>query len=72
MASAGTKCETIQWIDTLEEMPDDDLTVLIWSESSDQGVWIGYRDADDWRFADGAKCLELVTHWAALPDGPGS
>jgi hypothetical protein len=62
--------ETIKWIDTLEQLPDDDLTVLIWSASSDQGVWIGYMDADEWRFVDGSKCLELVTHWAELPKGP--
>ena len=63
-------CETVTWVDTLVAMPDDDLTVLIWSASSDQGVWIGYRDVDDWRFVDGARCLELVTHWAKLPEGP--
>ena len=59
--------ETIKWISVDDEMPDDEMTVLI---AGDELVWIAYHDAGDWIFDNGSKCTQRVTHWAEMPEGP--
>lgn len=57
------------WKRVEDEMPDSDLTVMIYHAEEDEPVWLGYHDGDTWRTVDGAQCL--VSHWMDLPAGPG-
>ena len=59
----------ITWINVDQELPDDDLVVLVFIETSDE-VWIGYKDGDDWRGTDAHPFVGTVTHWAEMPEGP--
>lgn len=62
--------QTIQWVDTQTELPDDDQTVLI--ALIDGEVWTGYRDAGQWRYVSGDPIHATVTYWAAFPPPPAS
>ena len=58
----------IRWIPVAEELPDDDQTVLI---ADSESVEIGFLDGPNgWRFDNGARVTEAVTHWAELPEPP--
>jgi hypothetical protein len=66
--------ETIVWIATLDELPDEGVTVLLFTEGDGEPVWPGYFDEATahgyiWRSADGSE-IENVTHWAEMPAGP--
>ena len=67
--------ETINWIATINELPDEGVTVLLFMEGEGEPVWPGYFDEATahgyiWRSADGSE-VENVTHWAEMPAGPG-
>lgn len=64
--------ETICWIDATEQLPDEDLIVLIRTTSTTEPVWLGYLDAGHWRNADGMLTADTVTHWADMLEGPQS
>jgi len=63
-------CSVVRWHSVAEQMPDDDLTVMIHHADEDEPVWMGYYDGENktWRSVDAARCL--VSHWADLPDLP--
>jgi len=62
--------ETITWIDANEQLPDDEITVLVYSSQiADEPVWLGYHEEHLWLAVDGTE-LEDVTHWAHVPAGP--
>lgn len=64
--------ELITWIAIEDEIPDEDITVLLSCRSQ---VWPGYCEtAGDeflWRWADGSRVREEdgLTHWAEFPMG---
>jgi hypothetical protein len=58
------------WVGADKALPDDELTVLLFSPTSDETVWPGYHDAGAWYWADGTPA-DGVTHWAPMPLGPG-
>jgi hypothetical protein len=59
----------IEWIDARLELPDDDITVLM--AFADGGVWNGFRDAGEWRFASAdLVAVGEITHWADYPEPP--
>lgn len=62
--------ENIVWIPVAEEVPDVDLTVLLFDAKASEPVWIGYHDdnLEDWFYANGVKAKP--THWANFPEGP--
>jgi hypothetical protein len=67
--------ERINWIATTEDLPDQGVTVLLFTEGEGEPVWPGYFDEATahgylWRTADGSE-IEGVTHWAEMPAGPG-
>ena len=43
--------QSITWISVSDELPDDDMVVLVFIEPSDE-AWIAYKDGDDWRGTD--------------------
>jgi hypothetical protein len=57
------------WIAVEDQLPDDELTVLI--ALSDGEVWTGYHDDDQWRYVS-ADLVEAgkVTHWMDFPEPP--
>ncbi len=57
----------LNWQSVLERMPDDDTTVLCWTE---EGEWFsGWFDGEGWRDCSTGGDLQGVTHWAE-PEGP--
>ena len=71
----GVIAERINWIATINDLPDEGVTVLLFTEGEGEPVWPGYFDEATahgyiWRSADGAE-IENVTHWAEMPAGPG-
>ena len=58
------------WIPVNESLPDADVTVLIVTDDPDNPVWPGFYDGEQWRLADGFP--QIVTHWAPMPEPPGS
>ena len=56
------------WVSVKEQMPDDDLVVMIFSPRESEPVWLGYFDGIEWRAVD-APAIK-VTHWRHLPDPP--
>jgi hypothetical protein len=60
----------IFWSDVNDELPDDDITVLIAQDDANEPVWLGYRDGDFWRDVSGTAYINKVTHWADLPELP--
>lgn len=59
---------SLQWIDVNENLPDDDVCVLI--ALDDGEVWTGYMDGDDWRYVSGDEMASKVTHWMHIPAHP--
>jgi hypothetical protein len=62
--------EQIEWIACAERLPDDDITVLLYTPVQRGDVWPGWRDGDGWRWANGSTVRDEITHWAAWPAGP--
>ena len=63
--------EKIHWNKPADGMPDAEETVLIFSPSADEPVWLGYHDGTKWRLVDGFPLADNeVTFWAPMPGGP--
>lgn len=56
------------WIAVADEIPDSDITVLVYAPAQTDPVWLGYHDGDVWLSVDGTPID--VTHWADLPEPP--
>ncbi len=70
----GSTAELLEWHCVANgDLPDDDLTVLLWVKDGGTADWAsGWRDGDAWRdAASGGVVAGEVTHWAA-PEGPAS
>jgi hypothetical protein len=69
---SATPQSAVVWKDAKEELPDEDLTVLM--ALSDGEVWTGFLDAGEWRFVSADPVDQgdgtCVTHWADLPPHP--
>jgi len=65
--------ETLHWHPVDEQLPDDEITVLLLAPTADEPVWPGYRDGDDWRWVDGSIVADgsivrvPVTHSTYMP-----
>lgn len=59
--------EVIQWI-PVSELPDAEITVLLFSKETSDPVWLGYHDGDEWRYVDGF--FATPTFWAEMLAGP--
>lgn len=60
--------ESITWRSVDDSLPDAERTVLVALLDSDEPVWLGYHDGDQWRDAEGFPVE--VSAWAPLPKGP--
>lgn len=61
---------TIEWKDASDELPDDDMTVLV--ALADGEVWTGFLDAGRWCYTSGDPIYNPVRYWADFPDPPTS
>lgn len=57
------------WISVEHELPDSNISVLIWGPSMDE-PFIGYYEDGDWYTMHGERLL--MTHWMDLPQTPGT
>jgi 8-oxo-dGTP diphosphatase len=57
-----TACET--------SLPDSDQTVLVFLPDSNEPVWLGYHDGEQWWSID--QFLIKVSHWMEMPEPPSS
>lgn len=66
----SARTETITWRLPADEMPDDDLTVLLHLQDEEWPVWPGYHDGDNgWCLADAMPTTKKVLRWAHMPNG---
>lgn len=56
------------WIDVRDHMPDDEITVLVCTETDD--VWMAWHEDGVWREVGDASIILLVTHWMDVPETP--
>lgn len=59
---------SIDWIATIDRLPDDDEAVLISFANGD--VWVAFHDDDKWRDLDAMPLDGLPTHWSHFPEPP--
>ena len=68
----GSAAELLEWHEPANgDMPDADLTVLLWVQDGQVADWCGgWWDGDAWRMAEsGGVCAGVVLAWAE-PAGP--
>ena len=59
--------KTVCWIRVKDQLPDDDMTVLV---HVDGEVWTGFIEAGLWHYVSGDPIGGRVTHWCEFPDAP--
>lgn len=63
--------EPLMWACVNEELPDDEMTVLVFHPTLNEPVWFGYYNQGSWYTPDGMQLPpNTVTHWAEMPEGP--
>lgn len=64
--------ESLTWLPVAEDMPDDEMTVLIaLHPDANEPVLFGYHTGGDWvECATGGVIRHKVTHWCDMPAGP--
>ncbi len=68
MADYLALVEMVRWRDPAVAMPDADETVLVYSATEDEPVWLGYHDGAKWRSV--ANEPWDVMAWRPMPEGP--
>lgn len=59
----------MEWIDVKNQLPKEDINVLVISRSKD--IFIAYERDNEFRDINGDYYdLEEITHWCSLPDAP--
>jgi hypothetical protein len=60
--------ETLTWHEVVDiDLPDADLTVIVRIRGTDEPVWLGYWDGQQWRDLDNLP-IDVV-RWADMPKG---
>jgi len=61
------------WIPCTDQLPDSDQTVITFDPNSNEPVWPGYHDGEQWWCITGLALPALrVTHWMPLPEPPAN
>jgi hypothetical protein len=64
--------EVIVWRDAEHELPDEGMTVMVFTpDSKSDKVWFGYLEDGEWIWSDGGLVASPVVAWAEMPAGPG-
>ena len=68
---AGYEAGQPKWISVEEQTPDDERTVLVWINNTENPQWNNYRLGsylnEKWYCVGGRKSHEIVTHWSSIP-----
>ena len=68
---AGFEAGQPKWISVDEQLPDNDRTVLVWINNTQNPQWSGYKLGaylnKNWYCQGGRKSHEIVTDWAQIP-----
>ena len=68
---AGLEKGQPKWININTELPDDDRTVLVWINDTENPQWSGYKLGsylnEKWYCKGGRKSHEIVTDWCQIP-----
>ena len=70
VAAAIIAAPEINWISVKDELPDEELTVLIATTDPEQPVFVGYLDQGIWRWDAFPLSNGQITHWSELPEPP--
>lgn len=71
MTTIGNCTAPITWVNADEDLPDDEITVLLALEDGE--VWTGYHDGGRWYYASGDLIsTSKVLHWANFPTPPSA
>lgn len=62
--------EQIEWVPVAERLPDDEITVLLYTPVQRGDVWPGWREDGVWRWAGGEPVACEISHWSPMPKGP--
>ncbi|HEX7866549.1 MAG TPA: hypothetical protein VF555_16455 [Variovorax sp.] len=66
--AAALRSEVIVWTLVGEGLPDPDLTVnIMLTDDSDEPIWLGYLDGDQWRDIEGMP-VDVIA-WAPMLKG---
>lgn len=61
----------MQWTECSDELPDSERTVITYAPDSNEPVWPGYHDGEQWVDINGQTIDDAtVTHWMDLPEPP--
>lgn len=64
-----TSDASINWISVTDNLPNDDITVLISDTEND--ITLGFHDGySGWRYCSGERVGDPVTYWAEVPSAP--
>ena len=59
------------WNKIEDKLPDNDRTVLVWVNNTENSQWSGYKLGayvnEKWYCDGGRKSHEIVTHWSNIP-----
>lgn len=61
--------EYLQWVRLGK--PDEEITVMLFVPGSDEEVWPGYWDGEEWYWVGHAPVEDEVIAWAHMPRGWG-
>ena len=70
MKSLESIVEKMNWVDPAIEMPDEEITVLVFVPSADEPVWPAYLCDGQWRWSTASSITGDVVAWAEMPKGP--
>jgi hypothetical protein len=61
----------MNWKAVTEELPDDDMTVLLYAPDGFDPVFVGSKNGNSWIDQNGLELNDgYVTHWADFPAPP--
>jgi hypothetical protein len=65
--------KTTTWTKCSSSLPDADVTVLTYVADSNEPIWPGYHNGDQWMDTQGYPMdRDSVTHWMEFPEPPES
>jgi hypothetical protein len=68
---AGFTAAKPKWINVEEQLPDNDRTVLVWINNTENPQWSGYKLGaylnEKWYCDGGRESHEIVTGWCQIP-----
>ena len=57
------------WQPCVDGLPDSDSTVMIYTPDSNEPIWLGYHDGEQWWTIEQFP-VTGVTHWMDMPEPP--